>query len=144
MELTSTAFEHNDPIPEKYSCDGEDISPPLSISGIPDGTRGFALIMDDPDAPAGTWDHWIEFNIPPSTVTVSEDAGLLGTPGTNSWGRTGYGGPCPPGGTHRYFFKLYALDTALNLPEGSSKQDVEAAMAGHVLANAELIGLYSR
>lgn len=144
MELTSTAFEHNDAIPEKYSCDGDDVSPQLSIAGTPDGTKTLVLIMDDPDAPVGTWDHWIEFDIPATTATVREGAGLVGTPGNNSWGRTGYGGPCPPGGTHRYFFKLYALDRALNLPEGSSKQAVEAAMAGHVLANAELIGLYSR
>ncbi len=144
MELTSTAFEPNDAIPEKSSCDGDDVSPQLAIAGTPDGTKTLVLIMDDPDAPVGTWDHWIEFDIPATTATVREGAGLLGTPGNNRWGRTGYGGPCPPGGTHRYFFKLYALDRALNLPEGSSKQAVEAAMAGHVLANAELIGLYSR
>jgi Raf kinase inhibitor-like YbhB/YbcL family protein len=144
MELTSSAFEHNGAIPQRYSCDGEDISPPLAISGMPEGTQGFALIVDDPDAPVGTWDHWIEFNIPETTVNVPEDVGLLGTQGANSWGRTGYGGPCPPSGAHRYLFKHYALDAKLNVEAGASKLVVEGAMAGHVLAHAELIGLYSR
>lgn len=144
MEITSSAFAHEDPIPERFSCDGDDISPPLAIAGIPEGTQTLVLIMDDPDAPVGTWDHWVEFNIPASTANIPEAVGMLGTAGNNSWGRTGYGGPCPPGGTHRYLFKLYALDIALDLDEGSAKQTVEAAMAGHVLANAELIGLYTR
>lgn len=144
MQITSGAFAHEAPIPRRFSCDGDDISPPLAFTGVPDGTQTLVLIMDDPDAPSGTWDHWVEFDIPASTANVPEAAGVLGRAGSNSWGRTGYGGPCPPGGTHRYVFKLYALDAALNLDEGSTKQAVEAAMAGHVLASAELIGLYTR
>lgn len=143
MRLTSTAFEPGEPIPQQYSCDGADISPPLAISDVPEGTAALALLMDDPDAPVGTWDHWVAFNLP-VVETIAEDAGSAGTDGRNSWGNTGYGGPCPPGGTHRYFFRLYALDAALDLDEGAGKQQVLSAIEGHVLAEAELMGTYSR
>lgn len=150
-QITSTAFSQGESIPVKYSCDGEDISPPLVWGDPPDGTQSFALIMDDPDAPVGVWDHWVVFNIPANVRELPEDmpAGmkfgdLAATFGKNSWGRSGYGGPCPPGGTHRYFFKLYALDTVLSLNEGANKKQVLAAMEGHVLAETELMGTYSR
>ncbi|RME48616.1 MAG: YbhB/YbcL family Raf kinase inhibitor-like protein [Caldilineae bacterium] len=144
--LTSSAFGMGEKIPVRYTCDGEDISPPLQWSDPPAGTQTFTLIMDDPDAPVGVWDHWLLFNLPAGTRALPEKA----TPpagsvdGKNSWGRTGYGGPCPPRGTHRYFFKLYALDTSLNLPAGASKKDLLRAMEGHILAQAELMGTYAR
>lgn len=144
MKLTSSTFMHNGNIPSEYTCDGTDISPPLSISDVPANTKSLVLISDDPDAPVGTWDHWVVFNIPASTTQISKGTEPKGTAGKNSWGRTGYGGPCPPSGTHRYFFKLYALDTELNLPVGSAKKQIESAMQGHILAKAELIGLYKR
>ena len=152
FELTSTAFANGDPIPVKYSCDGEDISPPLAWADPPKGTQSFALIMDDPDAPVGTWDHWIVFNIPANTYGLEEDLPITGinqvpefiSIAKNSWSRNDYGGPCPPGGTHRYFFKLYALDIILSLDENADKSQVLAAMEGHILAEAELMGTYSR
>ncbi len=146
IAITSPAFAHKESIPVEYTCDGDDISPPLQWNEPPANTQSFALIMDDPDAPVGTWDHWILFNIPPDTRQLSAAA----TPppgsvdGNNSWRRTGYGGPCPPGGTHRYFFKLYALDTTLTLPAGTNKDDVLAWMDGHILAQSELVGTYTR
>lgn len=150
MKMTSQAFDHNGVIPEKYSCKGLDISPPLRWEEVPAGTAGFVLICDDPDAPVGTWDHWILFNIPASTAELPEgipsqdrlDNNALH--GRNSWGRNDYGGPCPPGGTHRYFFKLYALDAVLDLSPGITKQQALQAMEGHVLATAELMGTFSR
>lgn len=142
MKLTSPAFVHNGAIPSEFTCDGNDLSPPLSISDVPPNAKSLALINDDPDAPVGTWDHWVVFNIPPSTKSIPEGTEPQGTAGKNSWGRTGYGGPCPPSGTHRYFFKLYALDTILNLPEGSTKKDLERAMQGHIVAQAQLMGTY--
>jgi Raf kinase inhibitor-like YbhB/YbcL family protein len=147
FELTSVIIAHEQPIPTKHSCDGEDTSPPLDWRGSPTGTQSFALIMDDPDAPGGTWDHWIVFNIPAEIRNLPEavSAGEIGaTFGKNSWGRGDYGGPCPPGGTHRYFFKLYALDTTLSLDESAGKEQVLAAMEGHILAETELMGTYSR
>ena len=146
FELTSTAFAAGEPIPAKYTCDGADISPPLAWSDPPQGTQSLALIMDDPDAPVGTWDHWILFNIPADTRDLPEQASPPSgsVDGKNSWGRTGYGGPCPPRGTHRYFFKLYALDTPLNLPAGVDKAQLLQAMEGHILAQAELMGTYAR
>lgn len=144
MNLTSPAFNHNGNIPSEYTCDGSDLSPPLSISDVPSDAKSLVLISDDPDAPVGTWDHWVVFNIPPSTKEIPKGTEPQGTPGKNSWGRTGYGGPCPPSGTHRYFFKLYALDTTLDLPEGSNKKQIESATQGHILAKAELMGLYKR
>jgi len=151
FELTSSAFTQGEPIPVKYSCDGEDISPPLAWGDPPEGAQSFVLIMDEPDAPGGTWDHWIVFNIPAEVRELPENmpAGMkfgdvAATFGKNSWGRSDYGGPCPPGGTHRYFFKFYVLDTILSLDESASKRQVLAAMEGHVLAEAELMGTYSR
>ena len=149
MKITSTAFSEGEMIPKEYTCDGQDISPPLAWTGVPAGTKSLALIADDPDAPVGTWVHWVAFNIPPDVTELPEaiptDAlPTGGTHGTNSWRRPGYGGPCPPGGTHRYFFKLYALDTELALKAGASKKDVEKAMKGHILAEAQLMGKYKR
>ncbi len=150
MELKSTAFQAGALIPAKYTCDGEDISPPLNWSEPPAGTESFALISDDPDAPVGTWVHWVMWNIPAGTRALEEN--LPKAPslpnkakqGTTDFRRIGYGGPCPPSGTHRYFFKLYALDTTLNLPSSTTKKDLEKAMGGHILAQAELIGKYQR
>ena len=146
IAITSPAFAHGKPIPVEYTCDGDDISPPLQWAEPPANTQSFTLIMDDPDAPVGTWDHWILFNIPADTRNLSAAATppLGSVDGNNSWRRTGYGGPCPPRGTHRYFFKLYALDTTLNLPAGTNKDDVLAAMDGHILAQSELMGTYTR
>lgn len=147
FKLTSTAFTHGATIPQLYTCDGEDLSPPLAWSGAPAGTQSFALICDDPDAPVGVWDHLILFNIPAATSALPEgvaertDGSLYGK---NSWRRLDYGGPCPPSGTHRYFFKLYALDTTLSLKAGASKREVERAMEGHILAQTELMGAFTR
>jgi Raf kinase inhibitor-like YbhB/YbcL family protein len=143
MVITSPAFTEGEAIPIQFSCDGENVSPELIWTGIPEGTASLVLIVDDPDAPVGTWDHWILFNLPPDLAGLPQ-GGTAGTDGSNSWDRTGYGGPCPPGGTHRYFFKLYALDTTLDLPTGSYKAAIEAALEGHTLAYAELMGTYSR
>lgn len=142
MELTSV-FEDQQPIPRVYACDGDDTSPPLSITGIPEGTRTLALVVEDPDAPSGTFDHWVAFDISPSTG-IPEGVGKLGTAGVNSSGSLGYTGPCPPSGTHRYFFRLYALDTELGLSEGATKQEVLEAAEGHVLAQGTLMGTYQR
>lgn len=142
MEITSPAFKHKEYIPEKYTCEGEDINPELDISGIPDGTASLALIMDDPDAPMGVWVHWVVFDIP--VVSRIKENSVPGKLGLTNSGRRDYHGPCPPSGTHRYFFKVYALDTKLNLPEGISKGQLEKAMQGHILAKAELIGLYKK
>ena len=144
MKLTSPAFTHNSQIPSEFTCDGADSSPPLTINDVPKNTKSLALIMDDPDAPVGVWDHWTAFNIPQSTTQIAKGTEPRGIAGKNSWGRTGYGGPCPPSGTHRYFFKLYALDTELNLPQGSTKKDLERAMQGRIIAQAQLIGTYKR
>ncbi|MBF0559307.1 MAG: YbhB/YbcL family Raf kinase inhibitor-like protein [Nitrospirae bacterium] len=143
--LSSTAFQNNGSIPSKYTCDGSDINPPLAIENIPSGTKSLALIVDDPDAPMGTWVHWLVWNIAPNTNVIKENdvpkGALLGL---NDFRKQPYGGPCPPSGTHRYFFKLYALDTTLGLPAGAKKADIEKAMKGHVLAQTQIIGLYKR
>ena len=152
FELTSTAFLQGEPIPVKYSCDGEDISPPLSWGDPPEGTQSFVLIMDDPDAPVGTWDHWLLFNIQADMRGLEENLPITGKNqepgsifvGNNSWSRADYGGPCPPGGTHRYFFKLYALDTTISLLPGVAKQELLSAMEGHILAETELMGTFTR
>ena len=144
MTLTSPAFSEGDPIPIQCSCDGTDISPELIWSGIPEGTASLALIMDDPDAPVGLWVHWVLFNIPADSPGLAEGVTGQGEDGQNSWKRTGYGGPCPPGGTHRYFFKLYALDIKLDLEAGATKEALENALEGHILAQVELMGTYSR
>jgi Raf kinase inhibitor-like YbhB/YbcL family protein len=143
MELTSPAFVNEGDVPSRYTCDGSDASPPLQLAGVPTGTVSMVLVMDDPDAPVGVWDHWVEFDIEPRE-SIPESVAGLGTPGGNSWGRTGYGGPCPPNGTHRYFFTVYALDTELGLPSGASKDEVIDALEGHVLAEATLMGRYTR
>jgi len=151
FELTSTAFSQGEPIPVRFSCRGEDISPPLAWGDPPEGTQSFALMMDDLDAPAGTWVHWIVFNLPGDVRALPENmpAGMkfgdvAATFGVNSWGRNEYGGPCPPSGTHRYVFRLYALDTTLSLDANVKKGTVQAAMDGHVLAETELMGTFSR
>lgn len=140
--VTSPAFGDKSRIPSKYTCDGDDVNPPIMIEGIPEAAESLVLIVDDPDAPRGTWDHWIVWNIPPKG-RLEEDS-VPGTEGMNDSGRQSYSGPCPPSGTHRYFFKVYALDTKLNLPTNSRKRDVERAMKGHILAEGQLVGLYSR
>ena len=144
MKLTSSAFTHNGQIPSEYTCDGSDLSPPLSMSDVPANAKALVLISDDHDAPVGTWDHWVGFNISPSRKETPKGTEPPGTAGKTSCGRTGYAGPCPPSGTHRYFFKLNALDTMLSLPAGSAKKQIEAAIQGHILAKAELMGLYKR
>lgn len=147
MKLMSPAFEKVGEIPTLYTCDGEDKSPPLSWEGAPEGTKSFVLIVDDPDAPMGIWDHWILFNLPASIASLSEDIKDLpqGTKvGRNSWGREDYGGPCPPDRRHHYSFKLYALDRLLSLEAGVSKKDIEKAMQGHILAEATLTASYDR
>lgn len=143
MKLTSPVFEHNGVIPEQYTCDDQDINPPLAIENVPAEAVSLALIVYDPDAPGGAWDHWIVWNIPPDTTEIAEDS-VPGVQGRNGWSRADYGGPCPPRGTHRYFFKLCALDKKLDLKPGAGKAAVEKAMHGHVLARAELIGRYER
>jgi Raf kinase inhibitor-like YbhB/YbcL family protein len=143
MELTSPAFEHEGAIPTRFTCDGDNVSPELDISGIPDGTVSLALIMADPDAPSGTWDHWVAYDIAP-TAMIPEDVGTLGTAGVGTSGKTDYGGPCPPSGTHRYYFTVLALDAELGLPAGATKAQVQAAAEGHVIAEAALMGTYTR
>jgi Raf kinase inhibitor-like YbhB/YbcL family protein len=150
FSLSSTVFGHMESIPSKYTCDGANISPPLHWTDVPVGTISVVLICDDPDAPVGTWVHWVCYDIP------FEKGGLLegvpktdvipagGKQGINDFRKVGYGGPCPPSGTHRYFFKLYALDCMLQLHAGKSKEEVEIAMEGHVLGQTELVGVYPR
>ena len=150
IRLTSMVFQEGGTIPQKYTCDGEDISPPLKWDSAPEGTKAFALISDDPDAPMGTWVHWVIFNIPADANELHEHIpaeGILrngAKQGTNDFRRIGYGGPCPPGGTHRYFFKLYALDTEIDIAVGASKQELLRAMEGHILAKGQLMGTYTR
>jgi len=145
MKITSSAFQHNTMIPAKYTCEGMDINPPLLVEDIPEKTKSLVLIMDDPDAPRGTWIHWVVFNIPCSgkKIEIKENS-IPGVQGWNDFRRINYGGPCPPSGTHRYFFRVYALDIMLNLKEGAKRQEVEDAMRGHILASAELVGLYKK
>lgn len=155
LTLTSSAFQAGQSIPKEYTCDGTDLSPPLAWSGAPEGTKSFAMIMDDPDAPPGTWVHWILFNIPAGTAALEKgverkEALASGAKHGIVWGvsdfsRVGYYGPCPPPGKpHRYFFKLYALDSILDLPPKVDKFQVEKAMAGHILAETSLMGSYGR
>jgi len=142
LELRSSAFADGQSIPARHTCDGPGTSPPLAWSGAPSGTVSFALIVDDPDAPRGTWDHWLLWNLRDPALAEGTDGG--GVSGTNSWGKTGYGGPCPPSGTHRYVFRLLALDITLDLPTSTRKEALLAGVKGHVLAEARLIGRYSR
>ncbi len=150
IHLSSNAFTEGAMIPQRYSCDGENISPPLFWTGVPSGTRSLALICDDPDAPVGTWDHWVLYNIPADATGLPEsvpEKAVLDTGavhGSNSWGRIGYGGPCPPGGTHRYFFKIFALDTLLDLKSGATTSQLLETMEGHILGQGQLMGRYRR
>jgi Raf kinase inhibitor-like YbhB/YbcL family protein len=150
IKITSPAFDEGGMIPKKYTCDGLDVSPPLTWASAPEGTKTFALICDDPDAPMGTWVHWVLFNLPGNINSLSENIPPQRTlsnnakQGTNDFGKIGYGGPCPPGGTHRYYFKIYALDTELYLDPGITKSDLLAAMKGHILGEGQLIGRYKR
>ncbi len=143
MHIESPAFEANQTIPKKFTCDGEDLSPPLNIQNIPQGAKSLVLIVEDPDAPRGIFVHWLAWNIDPSSTQLSEGT-MPPSQGRNDFGELDYRGPCPPSGEHRYFFKLYALDTKLDLPAGSNKQQLENAMKGHILGKAELMGLYHR
>lgn len=141
--ITSPVFTNNNFIPEKYSCDGEDLNPPIFIDKVPAKTKSLALIIDDPDASSGSFVHWIIWNVDPKLTQIAEDS-VPGVEGLNSGGRKGYTGPCPPSGTHRYFFKVFAIDTMISLTANSKKGDLEKAVKGHVLAAGEIIGLYRR
>ena len=149
--LTCSAFGDGEPIPVEYTCDGEDISPPLAWGEPPAGTRSFALILDDPDAPVGNWTHWIVYQIPltarsftPDLRPSSQIDGTVLLFGRNSWGKQTYGGPCPPSGTHHYFFRLYALGTVLDLPDNAKRSELENAMEGHIIGYAELMGTFQK
>jgi Raf kinase inhibitor-like YbhB/YbcL family protein len=145
MTITSPAFENGELIPSKFTCDGEDISPALVLGNVPPEAISLALIMDDPDAPGGMWVHWVVWNIDPKTTEIGVNkVPAEAKQGMNDFRKAPYGGPCPPSGAHRYFFKLYALDTKLDLGPGTNKTTLERAMKGHVLAHAELMGKYKR
>src|SRR5262249_40803138 len=150
MQLTSGAFDLGKLIPRKYSCDGEDVSPPFAWSDVPENTKSFALIADDPDAPGSIWVHWVMFNIPAESRGIKERIPPVrklpdqSIQGINDFGKTGYGGPCPPGGTHRYFFRIYALDTSLEPNPSTTKPELLKKMEGHILAKAEYMGTYKR
>ncbi|MCX2738988.1 YbhB/YbcL family Raf kinase inhibitor-like protein [Pontibacter anaerobius] len=141
LQLSSPSFEAGESIPQEYTCDGEDISPALEIGDFPEGTQSLVLLVDDPDAPKGSWTHWLMWDIP--LIHTIEENSRPGIVGVNDFGNTSYGGPCPPISTHRYFFRLYALDTKLGLPEGSTKEQVFLQMENHILGSGELMGLYS-
>ncbi|OPY14694.1 MAG: putative kinase inhibitor protein [Syntrophus sp. PtaB.Bin001] len=150
MKITSRAFNDGEMIPMKYTCDGDDVSPPLEWDNVPENTKSLALISDDPDAPGGTWVHWVVYDIPASMKTLTENirperelsSGIR--QGNNDWSKIGYGGPCPPSGTHRYYFKLYALNAVLSLKPGATKEQLLRAMKGHILEEAQLMGKYQR
>lgn len=142
LVVDSPEFSQNGHIPLQYSCDGENINPPVNISNVPEGAKTLALIMEDPDAPDGTFTHWLLWNIYPNDKITEKTS--LGVTGINSFGKTGYGGPCPPSGTHRYYFKVYALDRELAIVAGEDKNSLLEAMEGHILATGELVGRYAR
>jgi Raf kinase inhibitor-like YbhB/YbcL family protein len=144
MKITSSAFQQGANIPSKFSCDGANTSPPLQISDVPAEAKSFVLIVDDPDAPSGLFTHWAVWNISPQTSAIAEGSTPKGVQGTNDFGKSGYGGPCPPSGTHRYYFKIFALDRELDLPFGAKRGQLDGAMKGHVIAQGELMGRYSR
>jgi hypothetical protein len=144
MKITSSAFQQAASIPSKFTCDGANASPPLQITDVPSEAKSLALIVDDPDAPGGLFTHWIVWNISPQTSTVAEGSTPKGAQGTNDFGKSGYGAPCPPSGTHRYYFKIFALDRELDLPVGAQRSQLDAAIKGHVIAQGELMGRYSR
>lgn len=150
FKLTSAAFQEGQPIPRQYTCDGVNVSPPLEWSGAPAAVKTFAIICDDPDAPAGTWVHWVLYNLPGDRIGLVENVPTTekvpgdGLQGTNDFQKIGYGGPCPPSGTHRYFFKIYALDAELSLKAGATKAETLKAMDGHIVAQTQLMGTYRR
>jgi Raf kinase inhibitor-like YbhB/YbcL family protein len=144
MKLSSQAFENGASIPLEYTCDGADVSPLLTFSDVLENAESLALIMDDPDAPMGTWVHWLIWNIPQNTTVISKGEKITFPQGKNDFGNLYYGGPCPPSGTHRYYFKLYALDTMLDLTAGATKKQLEDTMKGHILEEVQLMGIYSR
>lgn len=142
LKVQSTAFSNGGQIPSRYTCEGENINPPIEINDLPENTRSVAMIVEDPDAPRGVYDHWIVWNIPPNEI-IREDS-RPGISGINSFGNTGYGGPCPPSGSHRYFFKVYALDEELDIESGSDKKRLKEAMKDHILGSGELMGHYQK
>jgi Raf kinase inhibitor-like YbhB/YbcL family protein len=145
IQLISSAFNEGGNIPDRFTCDGANVSPPLAWSGAPNGTESLAIIADDPDAPVGTWVHWVLYNIPAGQTSLAEGAQGVGVQGTNDFRKPGYGGPCPPRGKpHRYFFKVYALDAPVSLKPGGTKADLEKAMQGRILAQGQLMGKYGR
>ena len=144
MKITSSAFQQGANIPSKFTCDGTNTSPSLQISDVPSGAKSLVLIVDDPDAPSGLFTHWVVWNISPQTSTIGEGSTPKGLQGTNDFGKSGYGGPCPPSGTHRYYFKIFALDRELDLPSGAKRGQLELAIKSHVIAQGELVARYSR
>jgi Raf kinase inhibitor-like YbhB/YbcL family protein len=144
MKITSSAFQEGGNIPSKFSCDGVNASPPLHIADVPSGAKSLILIVDDPDAPSGLFTHWAVWNVSPQTSSIAEGSTPNGVEGTNDFGKSGYGGPCPPSGTHRYYFKVFALDRELDLSFGAKRAQLDAAIKGHVIAQGELMGRYSR
>ncbi|MCF7836031.1 MAG: YbhB/YbcL family Raf kinase inhibitor-like protein [Candidatus Marinimicrobia bacterium] len=145
MILSSEKFEKEQPIPSKYSCDGDDVNPPLQIAEVPRGTKSLALVVDDPDSPSGTWTHWTVWNIPPETTEIREDSVPVGAvEGITTFGKKGYGGPCPGSGVHRYFFKLFALDEVLDIPFNVDAKVLAEEIATHTIEKAELMGMYGR
>jgi Raf kinase inhibitor-like YbhB/YbcL family protein len=144
MKVTSSAFQEGGSIPSKFTCDGGDTSPPLQIADIPSGAKSLVLIADDPDAPSGLFTHWAVWNISPQTSSIAEGKAPKGAQGTNDFGKSGYGGPCPPSGTHRYYFKVFALDRELDLPSNAKRRQLDAAIKGHVIGQGELMGRYER
>ena len=144
MKITSSAFHEGANIPSKFTCDGSDTSPPLQRAGVPSGAKSLVLIVDDPDAPGGLFTHWLAWNIPPQTGSIAEGSAAQGVQGANDFGKSGYRGPCPPPGTHRYSFKIFALDREMELRSGAKRSQVDAAMKGHVIAQGELVGRYAK
>lgn len=144
MTITSPAFHQGGDIPSKFTCDGRDTIPPLQITGVPVSAKTLVLIADDPDAPGGLFTHWLIWNIAPQTKSIAEGTSPKGTQGTNDFGKSGYGGPCPPSGAHRYYFRIFALDRELALPSGAKRNQLNAAMKGHVIAQGELSGRYAK
>jgi hypothetical protein len=145
LQISSPAFDHQKAMPARFTCDAQDVNPPLQISNVPAGTTSLALILYDPDAPAGMWVHWVLWNISPETREISENSVPAGAvQGLNDWKKNRYGGPCPPSGTHRYFFRIYALDTTLNLAPTTTKAGLERAIQAHIMATGELMGTYRR
>lgn len=142
LQVISTVFSHKGHIPPQYTCEGDNINPPISVKNIPEGVKTLAIIMEDPDAPRGVFDHWIVWNISPNEAI--NERGNPGINGINSFGKTGYGGPCPPSGVHRYFFRVYALDCELDLLPGANKEQLLDAMQGHIIGSGELMGLYQK